>query len=364
MRSKRQLPFASLVARLALSCVVGALPLTLHAQNHVLELDGKDSYVELPPNIFNGLEEATVEGWMKWQSLENWSRFFDFGTNSQAMAVTIFESTTQLYFEIWAPAGSQHIVSAPGTVRPGEWRHIAAVSGKGGMKLYVNGALVGENPFVGSFSAIGNGARNYLGRNNWKESDPKVADLHGQLDEVRVWRVARTAAQIRENMFKNLTGNEPDLAGLWNFEDGPANDASPAAHHGKLMGQAKVVEATLPAATALIPWSRLLVPISDAAGNPLPNVTLRAEVNGMEVGRATSDRQGVAPLTVWTTAPAVDLEASGTNNLGGWRLSVPITPYTERTNDWKLGRTTHIAGRAVALDGKTPHASSSFCVRC
>ena len=28
-----------------------------------------------------------------------------------------------------------------------------------------------------------------------------------------------------------------------------------------------------------------------------------------------------------------------------------------RTNVWKLGRATHIAGPAVALDGKTPHAS-------
>ncbi|MSU62494.1 MAG: response regulator [Pedosphaera sp.] len=334
----------------------------LHAQpaatNRVLELDGKDSYVELPPNIFNGLEEATVEGWMKWQSLGNWSRFFDFGTNSQTMLVTIVESTTQLDFEIYAPAGSQHKISAPGMVRPGEWCHIAAVSGKSGMKLYVNGTHVAEDSFAGSFAAIGNGSRNYLGRSNWKElAGLGDLDLHGEMDEVRVWRVARTAAQIRENMFKSLTGSDEGLSGLWNFEDGSAKDASPAAHHGKLIGQAKVVEATLPAATALVPWSRLLVHVTDAGGTVLRNVTLRAEVDGTEVGRAISDFQGVTPLTVWTTAPAVDLVATGTNDLGGWRLSVPITPYIERTNFWKLGRATHIAGRAVALDGKTPHSS-------
>jgi hypothetical protein len=31
------------------------------APNRVLELDGHGSYVELPPNIFKDLEEATVE---------------------------------------------------------------------------------------------------------------------------------------------------------------------------------------------------------------------------------------------------------------------------------------------------------------
>ena len=41
------------------------------------------------------------------------------------------------------------------------------------------------------------------------------------------------------------------------FDDGAANDASPGAHHGTLIGQAKVVEATLPSAATLAPWSRL-----------------------------------------------------------------------------------------------------------
>ena len=46
---------------------------TLNSQpavtNRVLELDGTNSYVELPPNIFNDLTEATVEGWVEVESL-------------------------------------------------------------------------------------------------------------------------------------------------------------------------------------------------------------------------------------------------------------------------------------------------------
>ena len=39
------------------------------------------------------------------------------------------------------------------------------------------------------------------------------------MDEFRVWRGARTGDQIRENMFRQLTGKEPDLVCLLNFDD-------------------------------------------------------------------------------------------------------------------------------------------------
>ena len=97
----------------------------------------------------------------------------------------------------------------------------------------------------GSFAAIQDGSHNFLGRNNWKSSDP-LDDLCGQMDEVRVWKVARTEEQIRQTMFQRLTGREPGLAGLWNFDSGTANDATPGQHHGQLKGNARIVAATLP----------------------------------------------------------------------------------------------------------------------
>jgi hypothetical protein len=67
------------------------------------------------------------------------------------------------------------------------------------------------------------------------------------MDEVRVWKVARTAEQIRENLSKPLTGSEPGLVGLWNFDDpaNPGRDASPNHHDGKLIGNARA-EAMIP----------------------------------------------------------------------------------------------------------------------
>jgi hypothetical protein len=69
------------------------------------------------------------------------------------------------------------------------------------------------------------------------------------MDEIRVWKAARTEAQIRELMFQRLTGAESDLAALWNFdnvENGVVRDSGPAGHQGKLVGNARTVPAELP----------------------------------------------------------------------------------------------------------------------
>jgi hypothetical protein len=57
---------------------------------------------------------------------------------------------------------------------------------------------------------------------------------------------------------------------------------------------------------------------------------------------------------VWGTTSAVDLEATSPKDLGGWRFLVPLEPSTERAVEWKLAPANHIAGKLLALDGKTP----------
>src|SRR5438046_2981082 len=115
------------------------------------------------------------------------------------------------------------------------------------MRLYINGALVALNTYPGSFSALKNGTFNFLGKTvTQTDLDPP---FQGQMANVRIWKVARTEEQIHEAMSRKRTGQEPELAGLWNFDDpaNPGSDASPGGHHGKLMGNATVGPASGPA---------------------------------------------------------------------------------------------------------------------
>jgi signal transduction histidine kinase/CheY-like chemotaxis protein/ligand-binding sensor domain-containing protein/protocatechuate 3,4-dioxygenase beta subunit len=344
------LPLISLV--LSQSFALRAQP---SATNRVLELDGTNSFVELPAGAFTNLDEVTVEGWVKWESFGSMSRFFDFTLGRYSLNAMNRGTNANLFVESFQ-GDERAAIEVPAILSPGRWTHVAATAGKEGPRLFVDGVLVSTNADHSQFPAARMEKRNYLGRSNF-HTVYNDADFHGQMDEIRVWKGPRTEAQIRENMFKRLTGREEGLAGLWSFEDGSANDATPAAHHGKLVGQARCVEASLPSASELAPWSRLIVQITDAAGAPVQNVSVRAEIDGTEVARGTSGLLGFAPITVWTTAAAVDLVASGTNDLGGWQLAVPLNPQSERTHVWKLGPAIHLAGRALALDGKTPHAA-------
>ena len=222
----------------------------LHAQsttNRVLELDGKGSYVELPSDIFNDLTEATVEGWVKWDQFGQWSRFsrfFDFGKQGQEMNLGNSDGDPNLCLEIRDSKGEWPVnMKVSDCLKAGRWCHLAVVTGPRGVKLYLDGALRETSTYTGSFAAIGDGSRNYLGRNNWKESAPFVTELQGQIDEVRVWNYARTTEQIRESLFTTLTGHEPGLVGYWNFDDGTVNDLAPGHHHGQAVGNVKFTAA-------------------------------------------------------------------------------------------------------------------------
>ena len=61
---------------LLLLCLAGPVL----AQNRVLELDGKGSYVELPPHAFDGLEEATVEAWVQWGDFPYYAQWYGYGS--------------------------------------------------------------------------------------------------------------------------------------------------------------------------------------------------------------------------------------------------------------------------------------------
>lgn len=243
----------------ALLLVCGCLfPGSTHSQtpalpNHVLELDGTNSWVELPPNIFTNLTEATVEVWAKWDSLRNFSRIFEFGAGWQSMSLFNHGDTADLRFNIYpeyAATGSgnpQHIVRVNNLLRTNDWIHFAALSGAGGMKLYANGVLVGQHAHQASFADIKITQTNLLGRG--LVQNPTDQDFRGQIDELRVWNHRRTEDQIRQSMSERLTGSEPGLAGLWNFdsaENGVLRDSSPSGHHGRLVGNARVVAAQLP----------------------------------------------------------------------------------------------------------------------
>jgi hypothetical protein len=268
--------------RLLLALLLGALTIGVApAQNRVLELDGNGSYVELPPNIFNNLTEATVEVWAKWDRFNNYSRVFEFGAGWHSMSVFNHDNRPDLRFNLYPRPAKDNVAlafnaRADGVLRSNEWIHIAVVAGPGGMKLYANGEVVALHTNQACLADIKVAQQNLFGRgltrNAWDQ------DFRGQMDEVRVWNYRRSSEQIREHMHRRVSGREAGLVGLWNFDDGLATDATPRANHGKLVGNARVVTPSLPAGLQLIA-AELVAPPSPAAPAAPPVATVPPAAN-------------------------------------------------------------------------------------
>ena len=321
------------------------------AVNRVLSLDGDGDYVRLPLNIFNELDEATVEGWVKWKRFPFFSRFFDFGTKEQSMQVTNFQHTPTLRFIIYDSNHTFYYAEAQNALTLNQWYHIAAVSGKEGMKLYLDGVLVAEHPYTGSFSSIINGDNNYIGEDNWGVG--QISDFDGQMDEIRVWKVARTQKQIRETMFKSLRDDEPGLVGYWIFEGegGIVSDVTGNGHDGEFFGDATRVASERPNQGDLVPRDEFYQRYLGSLKLEL-SVQRKKPEELKDVLSITARR--VPKSTVWTP-PSISVKIEIRDDAS--QLLVTLQSRTDESVDWtvpdEVQGTLRILAKGTDASGKT-----------
>jgi signal transduction histidine kinase/ligand-binding sensor domain-containing protein/DNA-binding NarL/FixJ family response regulator len=316
-----------------------------------LELDGRGGYVELPPNIFKDLTAATVEGWMNWKALGAHARFFDFGMPWHQMKVASHGDRSTLRFDIYeegARMGStegRHMVWLENFLATDRWFHVAAVSGPGGMKLYVDGVLAGADPFPGSFAAVGNNATNWIGRGLQQSAGDDV--FFGFMDEIRVWSVERSAEQIRENMKKSLQGDEPNLFALWKFDDGTARDSSANAFHGTLVGGGRVVPTSIrvPVGT-----------VRDPEGRSVPEATVELRQNGRALVKSVTDLTGYYHVATPASEPCDVFITNG--RYSAYQLNFDTIGMGRQKVDWTLADTLSVD--PLLMPGEKADRESSF----
>ena len=292
-----------------------------------MNLPGKGSYAQLPSNIFDGLTEATIEGWTKWTdgqpTPEDYEIVFSIG-NPKVKIYLGSRDRSMLQAGILDSRWPEIVV--PNAVQPGVWFHWALVTGPGGMKLFVNGLLAGSSEETGSLGAVGKNDMNYLGRNTYLKVTP--LEMNGQMDEVRVWRVRRTGEQIKQNLTTKLTGNEPGLFALWNFDDPgqPMRDRSTNGFHGQLMGQATVTDAGMP----LVVSGK----ITDAAGKPVAGATVTVHQPGQNDHTFTASEGGEYVCVLGPLEPCDIFVTTG--ELSAYRLGFQPTAEPQQRLDWTL----------------------------
>jgi len=96
----------------------------------------------------------------------------------------------------------------------GQWYHIAGTWDGTTQRLYKDGVEIASQTPGGTLdSAIG------------LHFGSSFTPIHGVIEEVRIWNVARTEAEIQMDMHREIFGAEPGLAGYWRFNEGSGNTA-------------------------------------------------------------------------------------------------------------------------------------------
>ena len=224
-----------------------------------LILDGNSSFVEIGNNnILNAItQQITVSVWIKPTDFPN--RYMPIIFKGDERKSNFSHRSYILYLR---DDGKIQVASAPngrgqksfytqsGTIQLDKWYHIAGVinAKRNTMQVFINGVEVGKTDFKGreSFYKSQNPVR--IGW-TYEEKRPTQSPFVGLIDEVRIWNVARTGAEIRADMNTELTGNEPGLVAYWKFDketDGIVPDASLNKHEGRFIGNAKLAPYTRP----------------------------------------------------------------------------------------------------------------------
>ena len=149
---------------------------------------------------------------------------------------TLYLRAGQVCFYVYSPTRSSRCTAA--RYDDGAWHHVAGTLGPAGQTLYVDGVLVSRTASITS-SAFDWDNELQLGYGHIG-ADALLEHFGGELDEVRLWRVTRTATDVAASFRGAIDPASPGLIGYWRMEQSGtasvAQDSSPAVRSGRLEG--------------------------------------------------------------------------------------------------------------------------------
>ncbi|WP_299456679.1 LamG-like jellyroll fold domain-containing protein [uncultured Microscilla sp.] len=186
------------------------------AVNSALDFDGGSDYVEVADNAsldFNN-QAFTIELWAKNAGAGTQTLI---SKRNTGQGYDLIHDGTNFIFTVDNGGGGTATVTHTAAF-PATWTHIAASydPATGTVIIYINGEA-GTTATGTTLLDASNAETLRLGANGATGNF-----FTGQIDEVRIWNVTRTCAQIKETKDVELKGNETGLVTYYNFNYGTA----------------------------------------------------------------------------------------------------------------------------------------------
>jgi hypothetical protein len=177
-----------------------------------LNFDGVNDRVELPnESNFDFTSTFSMEAWIRVTSFtQEWQTVISKGV--EGPRIHRFGVSGFIAF---GTGPSNDLVSTV-SVNDGNWHHIAATCNNGFKSLYVDGVLQGTQ-IVGT-PLVTNNDNVRIG--SQIDSYSPIRAFHGDIDDVRIWNIAKTATEIDASKNCELQGNEAGLLAYYKFNQG------------------------------------------------------------------------------------------------------------------------------------------------
>ncbi|MFA6468910.1 MAG: LamG-like jellyroll fold domain-containing protein [Bacteroidota bacterium] len=211
-----------------------------------LTFTSTSKFIDIPSSAALSTANFTVELWMKIGATWQWGAVIDKGRNQVPVKNWYILTTNSSTPEAQGiKVGMQGGTEVTTTWGDNNWHHIALTYDGANRKLYVDGALKNSQA-VSGYSPVASTIR-IGGR-----QDTSVYSLNpfdGNIDEVRLWNVARTQSEIQSS-YASLAGNETGLVSYLRFDESSgttAYDASGNSLNGTIYnGLTRMIPSTAP----------------------------------------------------------------------------------------------------------------------
>ena len=188
------------------------------AQGSALSMTG-NSYIEVPdaPNLrLTG--SMTIEAWIYLDDAAN-NTIIDKGSYNY-----LFETHPNGQPALGLYSRSFGWIYSGGSLPTNQWVHVAVSfqSGANGVNFYLNGSLLSSHTMNTPLASD-------AGPVNIARQDPlgcQCNKMNGDIDELRIWNIARTQSQIAANMTHGNLCDNAGLAAYFSFDENGGNTVS------------------------------------------------------------------------------------------------------------------------------------------
>ena len=210
--------------------IINALLISVNAQNNCLDFDGVDNYVATTSAInLSGLgNDITFEAWIYVESFDDVAYGISsiMGTEDEDNGTALIRlgdpgeslDSNKLQFVLaYYVDGTLTQFKLNGTtgLSTNTWYHVAATFKKSTLDayIYING-VQDANIYLGNETNFIANDILYIGAITGLQRY-----FDGKIDEIRVWSTARTQAELRANMYNELTGSETNLEAYYKLNE-------------------------------------------------------------------------------------------------------------------------------------------------